>query len=256
MRPAKQLTLLATLAACGLAAPAMADFNYPNFASTAGLTLVGNATQTSNSILVTPSLGSQAGAVWVNQKQMVSSGFDASMTIHIDDKQGQGADGIALVIQNSSGEALGGRGGGVGYGDNPTFGFSGIPNSVAIVFDMWNNNVNWPEPGDNHVSIQSNGTGANSPLLQYSLGNAATPDLSDGQQHVLRVNYTAGIMSVYIDGNLSPVLQRALDLSSLISLDQGGNAWVGVTAATGGTADREAHVLDSFALTSCNIPTP
>src|SRR5581483_8768003 len=150
------------------------------------------------------------------------------------------ADGIALVIQNSSGEALGGRGGGIGYAQNPTFGFAGISNSVAIAFDMWNNNVQWPEAGDNHVSIQSNGTGENSPLLQYSLGNAATPDLSDGATHVLRVNYTAGIMSVYIDGNLTPTLQTAINLSTLLNLDQGGTAWVGVTAATGGVADREA----------------
>jgi uncharacterized protein (TIGR03382 family) len=256
MNLAKHITILAGLAACGLASSAMADFNYPNFADTTGLTLCGNAQQSSNSILVTPSLGSQCGAVWANQKQDVADMWDASMTIHIADRQGQGADGICLVIQNSAPDALGGRGGGIGYGSNPTFGFAGIPNSIAIAFDMWNNNTNWPEPGDNHVTIQSNGTGQNSPELQYSLGNAATQDLSDGSQHVLRVNYTAGIMSVYIDGNLTPALQTAVNLSSLLSLGEGGTAWVGVTAATGGVADREAHVLDSFAFTTCNLPTP
>lgn len=249
-------SILALVLACGLAAPARADFNYPNFASTGGLTLVGNASQSSNSILLTPSLGSQAGAVWANTKQMVSTGFDASMTIHIDDRQGQGADGFALVIQNSSNEALGARGGGIGYGTNPTFGFAGISNSIAIAFDMWDNTANWSEPGNNHVTIQSNGTGENSPLLQYSLGNAAIADLSDGAHHVIRVNYTAGIMSIYIDGNLNPALQAAVNLETLLNLDQGGTAWVGVTAATGGAADRQAHVLDSFAFTGCNIPTP
>jgi hypothetical protein len=246
---------LAALTLCAIGSTASANFNYTDFSSVAGLTMVGVAKQDANRILVTPSIGASAGAVWAVQKQAVSGGFDAYMTIHVEDKKGIGADGLALVIQNDSGTALGGGGGGVGYGTNPTFGLTGISNSIAVVFDMWDNNINWPEPGDNHVSIQSNGILQNSPELQYSLGNAGTPDLSDGAVHSIHVSYTPGIMSVYLDQALTPVLQVSVNLGTLLALDNG-TAWVGVTSATGGPQNAEAHVLDSFAFHGCPVPTP
>ncbi len=246
---------VAALALCAMGSSAMANFNYNDFSNTTGLNMVGVAKQDANRILVTPSIGASAGAVWAVQKQDVGGGFDAYMTIHIEDLQGIGADGMALVIQNTSVNALGGGGGAVGYGINPTFGLSGIANSIAVAFDMWDNNINWPEPGDNHVTIQTRGLLENSPELQYSLGSAATADLSTGQTHAIHVNYTPGLMSVYLDNALTPVLQVSVNLSTLLALDNG-QAWVGVTAATGGPQNAQAHVLDSFAFHGCPVPTP
>ncbi|HMN39999.1 MAG TPA: L-type lectin-domain containing protein [Phycisphaerales bacterium] len=246
---------VAALAVCALGSSALANFNYSDFSTTAGLNMVGVAKQDADRILVTPSIGASAGAVWAVQKQNISHGFDAYMTIHIEDLQGIGADGMALVIQNSAVDALGGGGGAIGYGTNPTFGLAGIENSIAVAFDMWDNNANWPEPGNNHVTVQTRGLLQNSPELAYSLGNAATPDLSDGANHYIHVNYTPGIMSVYLDNALTPTLQVAVDIGSLLSLDNG-QAWVGVTAATGGPWNAQAHVLDSFAFSGCPVPTP
>lgn len=246
---------VAALALCAMGNSAMANFNYNDFSTTTGLNMVGVAKQDANRILVTPSIGASAGAVWAIQKQNIEGSFDAYMTIHVEDKQGIGADGMALVIQNTSATALGGGGGAVGYGINPTFGLSGIANSIAVVFDMWDNNINWPEPGDNHVSIQTRGLLENSPELQYSLGNAATPDLSDGAVHAIHVSYTPGLMSVYLDQALTPILQVNVNLGSLLALDNG-QAWVGVTSATGGPQNAEAHVLNSFAFNGCPVPTP
>ena len=65
---------------------------------------------------------------------------------------------------------------------------------------------------------------------------------------------------MYLDGSLTAALSTAVDLSTLLALDTSGNgvgkAWVGVTSATGGGADREAHVLDSWMWTSTTIPAP
>ncbi len=255
----RNLVIAATLVA-GAAMPAMADFNYSDFSSVSGLNMVGVAKQDANRILVTPSIGASAGAVWSALKQDVSLGFDTTMTIHIEDRHGGGADGMALVIQNAAPTPLGGTGGGLGYARNLVFNQPGIANSLAVSLDMWNNNPQWAEPGDNHLSFQSRGLLENTPDITGSIANAGIADLSDGSNHTIRVHYTSGIMSVFLDGSLTASLSAATDLSTLLSLDTTGGglgkAWVGVTSATGGAADRQAHVLDSWGWTSEVVPAP
>lgn len=253
--------LIALALVAGAGSTALADFNYANFASTSGLSLVGVATQNSNRILVTPSVGGSAGAVWAATKQDVSVGFDTTMTIHIEDKHGAGADGIALVIQNAAPTPLGGTGGGMGFARNLVYNQPGIANSFALELDMWNNNTkDWPEPGDNHASFQSRGLLENVPDISGSLANAGIADLSNGSTHTVRLNYTSGLMSVYLDGSLTASLSMEVNLSTLLALDNSGGgagrAWVGVTAATGGSVDRQAHVLDAWTWTSTPIPAP
>lgn len=247
--------VMALTVVAGAGTSAMADFNYSDFSSVNGLNMVGVAKQDGNRVLVTPAVGGSAGAVWVAMKQGVADGFDTTMTIHIEDKHGGGADGIALVIQNAAPTPLGGTGGGVGYARNLMFNQPGIANSFAVEADMWNNNPQWSEPGDNHLTFQSNGLLENTPDTSASMGNAAISDLSDGSTHTIRVLYAGGVMSVYLDGSLNASLSSQINLSTLLSLDAG-TAWVGVTSSTGGAADRQAHVLEAWSWTSTIIPAP
>ena len=53
--------LIALTLVAGAGSAAKADYNYANFGSVSGLSLVGVATQSANSILVTPSIGGSAG---------------------------------------------------------------------------------------------------------------------------------------------------------------------------------------------------
>ena len=247
--------VMALTVVAGAGTSALADFNYSDFSSVSGLNFVGVAKQDANRILVTPSVGGSAGAVWAATKQSVANGFDTTMTIHIEDKHGGGADGMALVIQNAAPTPLGGTGGGIGYGRNLVYGQPGIANSFAVVADMWNNNPQWTEPGDNHLTFQSNGLLENSPSSSASLANAGISDLSGGSTHTVRVLYAGGVMSVYLDGSLSASLSAEVNLSTLLALDNG-SAWVGVTSSTGGTADRQAHVLDAWSWTTSVTPAP
>ncbi len=246
--------VMALTVVAGAGSSALADFNYSDFSSVTGLNLVGVAKQDANRILVTPSIGGSAGAVWAAMKQDVSIGFDTTMTIHIENKNGAGADGMALVIQNAAPTPLGGTGGGIGYARNLMFNQPGITNSFAVAVDMWNNNPQWNEPGDNHLTFQSNGLLENTPDMSASIANAGISDLSDGSNHTIRVVYSSGIMSVYLDGSLNPALSASVNLSTLLALDNG-TAWVGVTSATGGLANAQAHVLDSWQWNSV-IPAP
>lgn len=250
MKNTTRSMIIVAAAAAGLSASAFADFNYNDFSSTSQLNLVGSTVQSSNRLLLTPSARTSVGAVWHGIQQRVGGGFDTTMVIKIEDKVGGGADGVAFVIQNQSPTAIGAGGGGIGYGQNPVFGIPGISNSLAVEFDMWNNSPqDWSDPGTNHVSIQSRGTLENSPEAAHSLAAASTNDLSDGSSHTLRIRYVSGVMSIFIDGNLA--LQSNVNLETLLALnpdsaDGVGQAWVGVTAATGGNPDRQAHVLESW----------
>lgn len=252
----------AVLVAAGASSAAHADFNFTDFSSTAGMTMVGSAAQTGNSILLTPAGRAMSGATWYSAaKQNVSLGFEAVMTIRVPTKNGGGADGFALVIQNSSATALGGNGGGLGYATNPVYGQAGIANSFAIEIDMWDNSSGWADMSSSHISLQSRGALQNSPDQAYSLGAVNVPDMSDGALHTLRVVYLPGFMSIYTDGSASPILQAVVDLSSVLNLDTNGGttpgqAWIGVTASTGAQIDGQAQELTSLSFTTTQVPAP
>jgi len=148
----KGLSLLAVLllmVALG-SAPMAAQITYSNFNSVAGLALNGTAAQATSGnqqvLRLTPDVSAHvSGTAWFQtQQQSVAAGFTTTFQFQIshDPENGNGpADGLAFVIQNSSGDgfgtaALGGAGGSIGYGvgDSEDPG-TAIPNSLAIEFD-------------------------------------------------------------------------------------------------------------------------
>jgi len=208
------------------------------------LTLNGSASQSGGVLRLTPAAEGQAGSAWSDSKQPVQGGFTTSFTFRITDLGGveglpPGADGLAFVVQNSSGSALGGGGGGIGY--------DGIPNSLAVEFDTWQN-FEHGDPNDNHVSIHTLGTSSNSADESASLGlSSSIPNLSDGSIHSAGITYVPGSLSLSVDG--ATVLTVSVDLASLLSLDAG-RAYVGFTAATG--AAWENHDILSWSFQPTN----
>ena len=70
------------------------------------------------------------------------------------------ADGIVFVIKNADSKASGGAGGGLGYGTIATGNgksYTGIPNSIGIEFDNWQN-YEVSDPNNNHIGINVNGS--------------------------------------------------------------------------------------------------
>jgi len=172
-----------------------------------------------------------------------------------------GGDGFALVIHNAESSRteskyqLGGNGGQMGFG--------GIPNSLAIAFDTWQN------PGEDtlgvdHISIQSMGSGENDALEMGLLGVPRAQELADGAVHLARVKYfpelkpeyldklvasdslipylkdngeqkRVGTLVVYLDDGIAndePLLAMPLNLSLLVNMPSD-KAFVGFTASTG-----------------------
>src|SRR5882672_5046299 len=121
--------LSTTLFVASLAASATADFDYPDFSSTAGATLVGAAAQNGNVLRLVPATGNQAGALWIQTQQQVDNGFETVFTFQLG--ANVGADGFAFLVQNSASAPIGGNGCKLGY--------HGIANSLAVEFDTYSN---------------------------------------------------------------------------------------------------------------------
>ncbi|HWL95584.1 MAG TPA: L-type lectin-domain containing protein [Phycisphaerae bacterium] len=223
-RPRAWLAVIAVLGAVIGSASLRADFVYSDFSSLVGLTLNGDAAGTDDVLRVAPAAQGQAGSAWYTaSKAHVADGFDTVFQFQM--HGGDGADGLAFVIQDSSATALGVGGSDMGYG--------GIPRSLAVELDTFGF---FPET-DNHVSIQTNGAGPNSHEDAFSIGmaNFPFPDLNDGQTHTFTVRYRPGVMVVYLDSNI-PLMHIEVDLQDLNGdniLDGSGDAWVGFTAGTG-----------------------
>lgn len=211
--------------------PALAQFDYPGFASFSGLVPVGTAQLVGNALRLTEAKPGEVGAVWRQQRQDVASGFVTMFQFRMIDTGGipdaagvNGGDGIAFVIQNAVDNAEGYDGGSIGYG--------GIPNSLAVEFDTYNNGSGY-DISSNHVAINTNGFQQNYSTQPFTLGQADSPRLlSDGGIHTAIIEYTPGTMKVYLDRCDRPLLEVSVDLSKRLVLDNG-RAWVGLVSSTG-----------------------
>jgi len=226
----------------GLAASAVAQSPNPNTTVPGGginsLAGIGSVSQISSTgFRLTPSFPFQRGAVWMINKQFVAGGFQSTFQFQISNPGGlvestplgiqQGGDGFAFVIQNFGIPVVGPAAGYLGY--------HGLPNSLAVEFDTWQNfEPGFLDPNGNHVSVHSRGLGANSVSESASLARTTVlPFLKDGAPHLARVDYTPGTLRIFVDTLAFPVLTvTGLDLASLLSLDNG-SAWVGFTSGTG-----------------------
>ncbi len=217
----------------------------PNFnGANAVMTTNGSANFVDNGgsdiLQITPASGGQAGAAWFNERINVANGFEMTFEYRIANPGGGGADGFAMVIQNSPDgvNEIRASGGAMAY--------DGMPNSLAVEFDNW---AGGGEPDANHVAIHSAGTGANSATTNggsHVLGVLTDGDLGftleDGVTRTARVVFQAGTFSVFPDFTNQPdlVLSIGVDLATLLDLENGTDAFVGFTGGTGGaTADQE-----------------
>jgi hypothetical protein len=241
----------------GLGGTARGDFMYANFSSPTGLNLVGSAVQAGSNIDLTANSGNQAGAIWRTDLQPVAGGWTAQWTFTITQRGGAqtlttppieaGADGVVLVIQNVNATQLGGAGGSIGYG--------GITNSVAVEYDtFFNTNYTFGgstvltgngDTNGNHVAVHSNGTAANSDASTARRGEAVmNVNVEDGAVHTGKVTYVTSpspALQLFLDNTLLTTVP--FNISTELNLT-GGQAFVGLTSATGTAFER--HTLQSF----------
>ena len=223
------------------------------FSMDAGIATIGSAfifeSELGTTVLrLTPAKSSRVGVGYYGAKVPVINGFETTFDFRVfqpgrpDGQGGEvGADGFSFIIHNDSDQlrARGFSGGSLGY--------AGIENSVAIEFDIYQNQAGegpLDDPNGNHISVQtntdlSNPFGPTFPELNYSLGYTTddTPNVPEfitngNQKHTARITYTPGQLQIYLDNSAVPVLTVEMTLSDYINTSDG-KAYVGFTGTTG-----------------------
>ena len=221
------------------------------------LRATGNAIPRDNTVELTSASPFQRGAVWSERKVSLRDRFSTLVGFRFtngDDNGEQeetpsvpGADGIAVVIQNEGLEALGQYGRGIGY--------DGIKRSIAVEVDTYQNTP-VQDPNGNHVGIQSMGKQANSskhaPPANLGFSSAIPTLLADGTTYYMYIDYAEKRLRVYLNDRpmfTQAVINREIDVDSLIGLDSNGLAWIGITSATGQSV--EHHEIVRWEINGC-----
>ncbi len=231
---------------------------YPDFSSLAGLQLNGSAATIGNPVTtgdgkvlrLTDNL-SQSGSAFsttpitlLNQNSFSSYfSFRISNPIGISDSDGQGADGIVFVVQTVANN-VGGIGGGIGY--------QGIPYSVGIEFDTWDNGA-WDDNNGNHLGINTGG------VINSVVQTPIAPRMNDGNRWYSWVDYDGAtdLLEVRLSqANVRPISATLSYTVDLVTVLGSPNAYVGFTSGTGGAGGRHDIINWEFRDTYNPISTP
>lgn len=196
------------------------------------MTLVGDARWEGPALRLAPAENDKAGAAWKPEKVFVASGFETVFRFRITGSGGlgEGADGIAFVVQNTGPEALAGRGGAGGYQPEGKR-RRPIGYSVAVHFDTFHNEE-LKDPSNNYVGAFTFGRPekAKWPPPRLASSRRLGVDLKSGEEHEARIVFRPPLLTVFLNGE--QVLRTTVDLRSVA--DSEGKAWIGFTASTGG----------------------
>lgn len=229
LRPLAHLAAAALPALFAAGAHAALVIDYPDFSSTAGLTLNGNAAKVGNVLRVTPATFSQAGSAFSTNTVSLSSNASFSTYFQFrfttaggacDGPNSCGADGLVFVVQTVSNN-VGGGGGGIGY--------QGIPKSLGIEFDTWFNGG--VDIDSNHVGIDLNGD-----VNSVKSVTVAEADMNNGAIWNAWVDYNSATSLLEVrltqlgTRPVTALLSYNVDLASVLGST---SAFVGFTSGTG-----------------------
>jgi hypothetical protein len=142
------------------------------------------------------------------------------------------ADGMTFAIQNTGTAALGPSGGGLGYGAQSPTGTPGIPASVAVKFDLFQN----AQEGKNSTGLYINGASPTVPST--TLGGGV--DLHSGDIFQVHVTYNGTTLTMTITDTVTNATFTTSWNINIPATVGGNTAFVGFTAGTGGqTATQE-----------------
>lgn len=185
---------------------------------------------------LTDAIGGQVGSIWYDQLISLDQSFDVVFDINLGCIDGNGADGIAFMLQPLS-TTIGTSGGGLGY--------AGVKPSLVIEFDTYQNccsqqSSNTAQDGNDpiqdHMAIMRDGT-----VNHLHTNNLAGPvDIINGTNaedcrfHNVRISWNAvtKTISCFFDCNRKLVYTGDV-VKNIFSNNP--NVYFGFTAATGGS---------------------
>ncbi|MEY4354713.1 MAG: hypothetical protein RLZZ609_2954 [Cyanobacteriota bacterium] len=223
-----------------------ASISFTDFSNVSAWQLNGAAAQSGTALRVTPATFSQAGSGFVLNPFTFSAdtSFDAYFQFQITSPGGLGggADGLVFALQSNGTTALGSGGGGLGIG--------GIPNSVAIEFDTFDNG-SVDGNNNNHIGLDLNGD------INSVVRSNFPSDFKSGGIFYAWIDYNGLTNDLEVRLSTTNTRPASSDLAAnidLLSYLSGGNAYVGFTAGTG--AGYTNQDILSFTFNTKDVPGP
>jgi hypothetical protein len=219
------------VSAAGVTLPAFGQITISDFSTASGLQLNGSAAIVGPALRLTPATTGQAGSAFSTSPVTLaanvsfSSFFTFSITNSggISDGDGVGADGLVFVVQTNSNN-VGSSGGGIGY--------TGIPNSLGVEFDTYDNGPASGDPDGNHVnfdfggSFSSTATAVSIPTRMNDGGIWSAWVDYDGTTNTLELRLLEG-------STVRPTTALLTENVNLATVLGSTNAFVGFTSGTG-----------------------
>jgi hypothetical protein len=203
------------------------DFSQ-GFAASAGLMSFNGSTDLDDSRLqVTNGGTAEAGTAWYLTPMNIQA-FNTSFTFQLSNPA---ADGMTFAIQNNNIAALGGNSGYLGYG--------GIPNSLAIKFDLYNNAGEGPDS----TGLYLNGAVPEVPAIDLS---STGIDLHSGDSMLVQLNYDGTTLSMTITDTVTAATWSTSWTVNIPSTVGGNTAYVGFTGGTGGLTSSQKILTWTF----------
>jgi hypothetical protein len=197
--------------------------NYASGFSSTGLALNGSAKLNGTRLRLTDGGGTEAGSGFYTTPLNIQS-FTTDFSFQLTTPN---ADGITFVIQNVGTTALGPSGGGLGYGPDTPGGSGGIPSSVAVKFDLYNNDGE----GTNSTGLYTNGASPTIPATTLG-GNV---NLHSGDVFNIHITYSGTTLTMTITDATTPADTFTTSWTVNIPSTVGANtAYAGFTGGTGG----------------------
>ena len=190
--------------------------------NTSDFILVSDATISGNEVTLTPSQSGKKGMIWTKNKIDLDEDLSIEADLYLGNLNGNGADGMAFVLQRISNTQDGGDGTNIGLGN--------ISESFAVEFDTYRGTGD-PTTND-HIAIIKDGdvrsSNAHSAYASYvDVGN-----IEDGNNHRTIINWVASSkkFSVTFDGTV--IFDLTIDIPDIFFNGDSEVYW-GFTAATG-----------------------
>ena len=225
--------------------PGSSGINFGGGFTATGLTLNGSAALSGTRLRLTNSnSGGQAGSAFFNTPIAISR-FTTDFSFQM---SSAAADGMTFTIQNTAPTALGPFGGGLGYGPDTPGGTPGIAKSIAVKFDIYDNNGE----GTDSTGLYLNGASPTTPAIDMTSSGVI---LVSGDVFKVHMTYDGTTLTMTITDATNAAqtftTSWAVNIPSTVGSS---SAYIGFTGGTGGlTAIQD--IIDWTYASSASQPT-
>jgi fibronectin type 3 domain-containing protein len=219
------------------------DFSSGFGSSNAVLTYNGSAKINGTSAQLTDTGGNEAGSFFSTNVVDVTK-FSNQFTFQLTNAN---ADGFTFTIQGVGPTALGPKGGGLGYGPVTPGGTGGIPNSVAVKFDLYSN----AGEGSDSTGEYTNGASPSTPAIDLT---STGVNLHSGDVFQVLMGYDGTTLSVTMTDTITHATATQTYTVNIPQLVGSNTAYVGFTGGTGGLTAVQDILTWTYSPTASTLP--